>query len=390
MSTSVSDIIRRIIYDIENTRNSEALDNLDVIPLETITKDRSDILMKWFLNAAAKSKNYDAVKIVLNEFDTRRCSIDPLPAITDLFLNDNITTDVLLFAIGSFPERDLITYYVDLINYCKKDVTKRIISNMEGIVSDLPVEDWITLKSMTEDTEDVVYENEYLREYFSRKITETEVSNCKPEWIIRCSPTEIKSYPKDLPSVGEAVDIIMKCIVLIINDFDEFSLKNHMVVQYSLSTYEERLAMLPPLDLQIFDDKDIFREYGPVNTLLYGEHENTHICSKNGGCRMLLCTEFEELGEDGLDYDIMCDDIIIEDWFRGSCDKCARNINRKYYAVREPLVGGGWRGCFCSYSCMAEFCMPRSEALGYDSKFIELMYNKFYDQLKSIGIRNRE
>jgi len=40
------------------------------------------------------------------------------------------------------------------------------------------------------------------------------------------------------------------------------------------------------------------------------------------------------------------------DWFTEACDECNATIANRYYAVRIPVTGGMWRGCFCSWECV--------------------------------------
>jgi hypothetical protein len=39
-------------------------------------------------------------------------------------------------------------------------------------------------------------------------------------------------------------------------------------------------------------------------------------------------------------------------WFHGSCEHCERKIRKFRHAVRFPVLGGGWIGCFCSFDCL--------------------------------------
>jgi thiol-disulfide isomerase/thioredoxin len=40
------------------------------------------------------------------------------------------------------------------------------------------------------------------------------------------------------------------------------------------------------------------------------------------------------------------------DWFTGNCQWCFGKIRRRRHAVRMPLPMGGWRGCYCDWSCV--------------------------------------
>lgn len=114
-----------------------------------------------------------------------------------------------------------------------------------------------------------------------------------------------------------------------------------------------------------------FRVWGPIN------RSPTDCCSSPGGkgpCRMLYCCCNEEsVDTEYRDY---------VDWFTGECDKCEREITNKSYALRIPLVGGGWSGCFCSKKCMEDY---------YDVEDLKEKYliEKFINDIYEIGIMDR-
>lgn len=73
--------------------------------------------------------------------------------------------------------------------------------------------------------------------------------------------------------------------------------------------------------------------FGPLNNKI-----DSACTTKNiDGCRMLTCT-----CHDGLD------------WFKGDCSGCGINIPRRSWAIRYPVMLGGWEGCYCSYECIAQ------------------------------------
>jgi hypothetical protein len=47
-------------------------------------------------------------------------------------------------------------------------------------------------------------------------------------------------------------------------------------------------------------------------------------------------------------------------WFRRSCDQCSQTILRKQYAVRRPMMDGGWVGCYCSWNCVEDNILMRT------------------------------
>ncbi len=67
-----------------------------------------------------------------------------------------------------------------------------------------------------------------------------------------------------------------------------------------------------------------------------------------------------------------------DSWFTGNCDECWYKIKKLRYAVRKPLEGGGWSGCFCSWECVVINCdeneeiVPREMASFFDKKVKEI------------------
>lgn len=77
-----------------------------------------------------------------------------------------------------------------------------------------------------------------------------------------------------------------------------------------------------------------FRIYGPRNAIPTDENEE-------GGERMLLSNVYDYDEDEEEEYE----------WFLGHCLSCALRIRRKQHALRLPVPGGGWRGCYCSPEC---------------------------------------
>lgn len=64
----------------------------------------------------------------------------------------------------------------------------------------------------------------------------------------------------------------------------------------------------------------------------------------------MLCTEWENADSDGEEYYGV--DVWRVEWFTGECKHCRRSIRHKHYALRMPMVQGGWYGCYCSFECL--------------------------------------
>lgn len=111
-------------------------------------------------------------------------------------------------------------------------------------------------------------------------------------------------------------------------------------------------------DVSVFNEEIeelIFRVLGPsFPPIQHVEYDPKNICKMYGGCRMLTCWEYENVDIDG--YRLDNDDIDISsiEWYTGVCEYCDRKIykDKKHCALRMPMSGGSWRGCFCSWDCV--------------------------------------
>jgi hypothetical protein len=93
----------------------------------------------------------------------------------------------------------------------------------------------------------------------------------------------------------------------------------------------------------------IERYFGPSNSII-GTNCMTSI-TEIGPCRMFrcICREFDD-NDDEISYD---EDVKPEDvWFTGNCDICQKKISNYRHALRFPIDGGGWIGCYCSFECL--------------------------------------
>jgi len=143
-------------------------------------------------------------------------------------------------------------------------------------------------------------------------------------------------------------------------------------------TDTERYAALQPLHknmevLTLYDDKELQRIHGPANPQIGADlTDPDDECCVYGGCRMLLCTCFEE--------DQEMEEERADDWYTGMCDGCDRAISQRWYALRLPLAGGGWRGCYCSTRCMR----PQADTL-----LETLLINNLDAQMAEVGVYDR-
>lgn len=326
---------------------------------------------------------------IIDKFDDERSSRDPLPALTYLFLNSLLDPDILLFVLECFPEKEPFDLLQPLVNMSDDDDAVWVASKIATYYPTIPNEDWKLLVTLTDDVEDETYRNKLLRKFFINKDIETRPCLACPSWI----RTDLKQgiidqIPKDFPTVKDAVDILMNNMPnnnISISERERELIKETVISNYAISTIVEKVQMLSEFtQVPTCDDISIFQEYGPVNSIyMHGEDtlNHSHKCRKYGGCRMFLCTEFEEIDDEGEEIDIMASGQYVKvQWFRGSCDKCTRKIKFEHYALRQPLRHGGWRGCFCSFECLAECATD---------PILALLIGRIKEQITVIGITAR-
>lgn len=81
-----------------------------------------------------------------------------------------------------------------------------------------------------------------------------------------------------------------------------------------------------------------FRVWGPENR--YMDRDCPSNPDMKGPCRMFTC---------------MCrEDEDSNEWFTGRCDVTNKRIKNISHAIRYPVKGGGWKGCFSSFKAMLE------------------------------------
>lgn len=70
------------------------------------------------------------------------------------------------------------------------------------------------------------------------------------------------------------------------------------------------------------------------------------------------------------------------DDLKRNCDTCGRTIKHVRHCIRMPIIGGRWKGIFCSFECMVE--SPPVEVRQTERLLMEAVH----DQLYEIGIED--
>ena len=138
-----------------------------------------------------------------------------------------------------------------------------------------------------------------------------------------------------------------------------------------------------PLIKDLQKDEQLFRALGPVN--VYNDNvvdtvENAHLNFEYGGARMFtdLLSEYDTF-----------DDEMQQEWFTGSCEQCYHRIAKYQYAVRRPLILGGWRGCFCDFDCVRawlEYYFDNNDTSEADEALTYALVAQYEKAIARIGI----
>lgn len=411
MTTSGKDCLSFLIKTINTDNlnyNDENLNKKLSTALEILSIDTwTNITLFGFLDVIVRSCYNTRKKILcrffIDKIDELRINVDSFPTITRIVADSKFDKDLIQFCVDCYFDKKPIDYFVDLVNAHNDILAVTTARSLSTFFTDISAEEWNALYKSTFDDDDIYdgyddetgitdlkYSRVQLRDFFMRKSNDTGSFGDKPDWVRTFEQVPISPIKHKIFSPIEASQIIIseletKQIEALFNK--KQSVNNDMLtdiirLQYSIDPLDKKLLSVhknlqtPP------NDFSIFREYGPVNTFYSYKPDDDDDCCKYGGCRMFLCNEYEDTDDSGIQIDIMSIDEQQFDlhWFRGCCQVCDKPISNEHYALRMPLVGGGWKGCFCSEKCLLDSSFD---------KHTKFLIQNMMDQLQTIGIRER-
>ena len=331
---------------------------LQPLPIELMTEADIQKVLSCFIQICSTHNYRRGLNLILAVFEQRRYVNTEVDVVFTVLQYD---LDRITFVFSCY-DRTALEWYLDLCNIKSKnveDLSSKVLPKMVKVFKLTSHEIRLLLKSF-EELDEEVYPNYVLYNHLSELFQTTPAE--KPDWIKKFEHVDAsdKEEFKSLLTPEEALPLLYSQMTLSDEkgkpvDLDE--IREVLVFQYSLGLAEEKLQMCPVENIKV-DDIDIFRRYGPVNTA-YKRCEWDHsVCSKYGGCRMLLCNEYANNDDD---FEI---EDHVSDWWTGRCDYCGCVIQKKQYALRMPVLEGGWQGCYCSLSCITEIVPNKAVAFG--------------------------
>lgn len=364
-------IIKNIFNFITLGDNAQLIRYLNQIPVEKMTGDRSDLMLGMLLQKVYTSKHPNQ-KLMVESVLYRWANKDPktgqeimgesITLFESLFFNPRITNQVLKYISNIYTEYTLVGIMMDVVeSKFNNDGTYNTLFGLKRIFN-------IYQSSYTRQEIIFIQEkafkvgNNPIYEYLSNILKSMVVYAPKPKWVIQPKvlkkelilekelKVKSKKYTDDeiiniLKTKSESEGIKIVNISEVISDIKKLS-------------YQRKIDTIRPLIREELIEETIgqFRLYGPSNRYPFPDEEDL----TDYRDRMLKCDYFEidpDTGE--------------SDAYDGVCWKCYLHLRHKWYAVRAPMVGGGWKGWFCNWDCVIKWLDTVYDPSFSDEKEIE-------------------
>lgn len=404
-------VIKQLEYHIARREREQLIATLDTLPLSEMDQARLDKLQAYLLKFALTVNNDEALALIIDLYEQKIPLHYPTTVLTCLALNSCLTSTEIKTIYARFPQREAFDYFQDLVNVEEDDRAVLLAHKLISLLPSLTHNEWSILirlatPEIEDDEEPTIFstnkkhpDGTHLLRFFRTQAAQ--LTHAPPPTWLRSGPKPIIKDEGPFCTAYQAVecmlqDVEAECVALTKpnKEIDIQELRETIIRHCSTTCLT--IAQLTSTEPDPYDDKVFFQEFGPLNSVytfkegaapeVYTSEPETdakHICVKYGGCRMLLCTEYETRDDIGQEVDPFLDFDLYPDeygWFRGTCDRCDLIIDRPHYAVRAPLNHGGWSGCYCSWKCVEDdnpTCHP---------ELIQIIK----DKLTVFGIRERD
>lgn len=396
-------VIEIISQAIQNQQNDKVTKYLSKLPLgENISVAKINRLMTEFLETAYQSSNAGGALAITEVWAAANIMEERFSTIAYIFTLDGLSDGFFKFFVELFPSLK----YTDLIaEFITQDGSPRILracQRADVAFGDQELGVFDVLMGLINQQKATEGEsNTAVKNFLIEHMKDLKPASVVPEWVKDFRSDTSTPLPFDdqldrptvtnvtfsLPPVQKAVELLTSGLRLDGLSKDKIAdVKQAIFQEYSLATIGEKIDMLKPVftikaNYDLEADIQLFRVMGPAHPLVGTNFTEGNECAKHGGCRMLVCLEFEnydpdvgvinEEGVEGLE------------WFTGNCDECLNKIAAKHHAVRRPMIHGGWWGCFCSWKCVVD-------NISQPMPLVREMIRKIEKQLKDIGIQDRQ
>ncbi len=392
----------------------------------------SDLLLDVLLDICKKNNRENFVKPILNIWDSTELMYFQQPIFVRLFMYTYFSLDILIFVARSMKDEwsynDILRKLIKLDSSPEVELAANRANKVYGIQS---YQDYITLAEWADlEIEEDGWGNDRMNWFIQDMIKSTKPFKVTPKYIISTDKNPyggnfmkmINNLPDTynvIPSDVSSNDVIESSTYNISEDDRELYYQitdsmryRHLINPNDLHRFKVGRAR-KSASLDMLTRNDIFKLLGPTNKYITSKLDENHPCDRYGGCRMLVCDQFEIKPYDSTESQVEIYDIISDyeytydpnnapnsklktkavirkhtgSWFTGACYYCMGRIKKLEYSAREPLVDGGWRRCYCSWNCVRKKLLTDPESKERDIQYY-LAVN-FARQCKYIGIYER-
>jgi hypothetical protein len=404
-----SKILNALIIKAIEQNDQKGLESyLQRIPFAEITPSSFYESLERYLEIAAYNGNDEGARTIMKSFEETNLLNDRIPLFSELFRHPEFSEEVLKFLVPIFDDTTFYEHMANLIEYDDDDLAVFAAARLVRLYRQLDLKGYKDLEAVAKEQK-----NQNMFEFIRTIIQEISPSAPKPKWVRNYMgetvPTELEVWntlppPQEvafhLPGIEASVELLTEGLQAQGElDFNIEESKRFLTQLLSTAPIDDRLEYLKPIftaenRVNLKDDQHLFRVLGPVNAVIDADLASNHICSKYGGDRMFTCLEFETVDvEDDDEY-------FANDWFTGSCQQCDLRIDNRYWAVRQPLPAGGWKGCYCSWQCVREEiliptcvdiekCPIRQELENDPNLAMQAIISRVEANMKRIGIQDR-
>lgn len=367
----------------------------DIISYKEILKhlpDTNDLLIP-ILNALEKEDFKEAIKPTLDYWGGMETGFDEyygeiFPILPTLFLDENISFKILYFIMDVLRETvSPEEVAIELFEKGDGDALRTALKNLFDMLGQPSGSTYRILSDAASKSE-----NPVAIEFFSGLQSYYTEATRKPNYIIEgdeefdeedliqlVKDIRDETYDKiDYEDVDECVRYLISGLSGCGIDVDEDGQMSKILYLklYQMKIEERRRYLMGFLMNEVDENESLFHIMGPSNRMKTYSTQDS-FCSQYG-CRMLYCVCHE--------HHLFPPDSIVNiiepglEWFTGKCEKCERDIPKRCYAVRRPLVMGGWLGTYCSWNCVhLSGCMDNEE------KDLAVLYEKEMNEIKMMN-----
>ena len=373
-----------------------------------------DVFLDMLLNMCKDNNRDIFVKPIIDAWDKHNIIYYLEPTFIRLFMYQYFSLSLLGFVVRSISAEwsynDVLRQLIQMDSSPSVEFAAYRATTIYGLQS---YHDYVNLSQWADsEIENDGWGNDRINWFIQDMIRKTKPFSKGPKYIITSDKNpyggNFRIMIDKLPDTYNVIPSDISQTDLIGASTHNISIKN-MESYYQVSDSLRYRYLVNPKDFDTFKIKrarqsasldaiinmEVFRILGPAHTYIVSKLDENHPCDRFGGCRMLVCDQFEVRPFDSVEeqeemYDIMSDydytynpndapnkklreKAILRkytgNWFTGSCYYCMSKIKKLEYAVREPLVDGGWRRCYCRWSCVKKKLLSDPESKERDIQY---------------------